>query len=196
MASLKETAELAWRQLNPNPGDETSLEVEEFIATAKSEYAWQMQLEYWNQKQREGEAVMPSHLLTEVELPVKDNKMDISKLNIFRNFFADIWLVNVGGIGCDCLYIKSDPNMSQLLCGDDSKPDEARTYYPLGKAIVFPNGVHKNPLPIIYANRGDELDDDIEIDDGIAAIVRTRLIDIYGGKTGQEDVTNNTNSNG
>lgn len=86
--------------------------------------------------------------------------------------------------------------MSQLLCGDDSKPDEARTYYPLGKQIVFPLGVHKNPLPIIYANRGDELDDDIEIDDGIAAIVRTRLIDIYGGKTGTEDVTNNTNSNG
>lgn len=194
MASLKETAELAWRQLFPNPGDETALEVEEFIATAKSEYAYQMQLEYWAQKQREGEAVMPSHLITEVELPVKENRMDISKLNIFRNFFADVWLVNVGGIGCGCLYIKSDANMSQLLCGDDSKPDEARTYYPQGKEIIFPRGVHKNPLPIIYANRGDELDDDIEIDDGIAAIVRTRLIDIYGGKTGTEDVTNNTNS--
>ncbi len=31
-------------------------------------------------------------------------------------------------------------------------------------------------------------------DEAVGAIVRTRLIEIYGGKTSQEDQTNNENS--
>ncbi len=39
------------------------------------------------------------------------------------------------------------------------------------------------------------MDDRLEIDDSIGAIIRTRLLELYGNKIGREDVTNNQNSN-
>jgi hypothetical protein len=41
---------------------------------------------------------------------------------------------------------------------------------------------------------GENVDGDIEIDDAIAAIVRTRLNEIYLGKIPKEDITNNSSS--
>lgn len=194
MASLKETAEVSWRQVFPNPGDDTAITVDEFIVTAKGEYAWMMQLNYWAEKQRDGEAVIPSHVLSEKVMDVVNNEIDISSLNIFRSLSADIWLQNIGGLDCKCRYMKSDVNMSQLLCDDDSKPDNFRTYLTIGNKIKFPNGTHSKSLPIIYANSGDEIDDDIEIDDGIASLIRAKLIEMYSGKTGKEDLKNDTSS--
>lgn len=195
VANLKSIAQLAFNQLNPGGGDETSLDVEEYVETAKSEYAWQMQLWYWAERQREGEAVMPSHLLKEVEMDVVDDAIDISSLSIFRNFSSDLWLQNIGGLSCTCRYQKSDLNLTQLLCGDDSQDENVKTYYVVGKKIKFPQGTHAKKLTIIYANRGEDVDDEIEIDDGVAGIVRSRLIEIYGGKVPAEDTTNNSNPN-
>jgi hypothetical protein len=41
---------------------------------------------------------------------------------------------------------------------------------------------------------GENVDEDIEIDDTIAAIIRSRLNEIYLGKIPKEDVTNNSSS--
>ena len=194
MANLRAIAELAWRQVFPNPSDETKLKKGDFIATARSEYAYQMLLFYWNEKQREGYWNIPSYLLTEVEKDIINDEMDISDLKILFSLPQEIWLQNIGGINCECKYVKSDVNKSQLLCDDDSLGDGARTYYPIGKKIKFPKGVHANKLPIIYANNGNAVDDNIEVDDAVAGIVRRSLIEIYTGKTGQEDKTNNSNS--
>lgn len=192
--NLKEVSELSWRQLYPQPNDETAISLEEFIATAKSEYAYEMWLKARNDKREEGSYDVPSNILVEKELDVKDGVMDISDLQILRSIPEEKWLQNIGGLNCECKYIKSDVNKTALLCDDDSLPDTARTYYVVGNKIKFPQGTHSNKLPIIYASSGEDIDDNISIDDAIAGIIRTRLIEIYAGKTGREDVTDNTNS--
>ena len=86
-------------------------------------------------------------------------------------------------------------NLSKILCDDDSLPDDAFTFYPQGKKIIFPKGTHTTPLSIVYANNGEEIDDTIEVDDAIGGIVRRSLIEIYGGKIGKEDTQNDSDSN-
>lgn len=153
-----------------------------------------MLLLYWKEKREEGFFNIPSNLLSTTKLPVVNNKADISELGIFRGFPSDIWLQNVGGLGCKCKYVKTTVNMVQLTGDDDSLPDESRTFLPLGQEIIFPQGVHENPITIVYTNMGENVDGDIEVDDTIAAIVRTRLNEIYLGKIPKEDVTNNSSS--
>lgn len=196
MASLFSIANLSFRKCFPNPSDETSLEVEDFIESAKAIYSYQMLLFYWKQRDTEGEFTLPSNLLQESEIEVKDGKADISKLSIFNSLPNDLWLVNVGGLGCGCDYVKSDVNRAQLLCDDDSLSDNARIYIPVGKEIRFPQGVHKSPIKIIHASLGENIDEDIEIDDALAAVVREKLDEMYLGRTAPEDVTNNSNANG
>ena len=106
------------------------------------------------------------------------------------------WLMNVGGVGCSCDYVKSTINTSQLLCDDDSLGENVKKYYVVGNKIKFPNGAHSDIVSIIYAHNGETLDDNMTIDDSIGGIVRQRLIEIYLGKIVPEDKTNNSNSNG
>lgn len=195
MANLLEVCELSWRQMFPNPGDETSIAKEEFIATGKYEFAYFTWLAFLNEKDKEGFAEVPSYLLTEKEIDVVDNEMDISDLKTFKSLPQEIWLQNVGGLNCQCKYVKSTVNLSQLLCDDDSLDDSARTYYIIGKKIKFPKGVHKSPLSIMYANMGETVSGYIEVDEGIASLIRDKLNAIYLGKVAPVDVTNNSNPN-
>lgn len=192
MANLNSVAELAWLQLYPHGSDEAAVTKEEFIETARLEAAYQLLLLLWKERREFGFFNIPTYLLSEKELEVVNDEMDISSLRIHRSFPSDLWLAQVGGLTCGCEYVRMDLNVAQLMCDDDSLADDARTYIVVGNKIKFPLGVHKNPLPVIYANRGENL---IEIDDAIAGIVRVRLIEIYGNKTGKEDVTNDSNSN-
>lgn len=195
MATLQSVCELAWRQVYPNPSDEAAVQLEEFIETGASEYAYQMLLLYWKEKREEGSFNIPSNLLSTGKLDVVNGVADISALKVFRGLPNDLWLQNIGGIGSKCKYVKSSVNIAQVLEDDDSLPDNVKTYFPIGNQIQFPNGVHENPVSIIYANMGENIEGETEIDDTIAAIVRTRLIEIYLGKENKEDVTNNSNSN-
>lgn len=153
-----------------------------------------MLLFYWKERAEEGEFILPSSLLEESEIDIIDNKADISKLNIFTSLPNNLWLINIGGLGCSCHYVKSDVNKAQLLCDDDCLPDDARTYIPLGKEIWFPQGTHTTPLKIIHASLGKDIDENIEIDDALASLVRDKLDDMYANKVGIEDETNNSNS--
>lgn len=192
MASLLEISELAFRQVYPNPTDETPISLQEFISSAKLEYSYQFLLWYWKEKAVEGVFDMPSELSTEIELPVVDNEMDISGLDIMSRLPNSLWLQNIGGLTCECKYVKSNINLTQLLCDDDSLPDIYKTYLIIGNKIKFPKGTHATPLSIIYANSGKQIGDDIEVMPEIGAIVRTRLVEIYGGRIGLEDKTNNS----
>lgn len=195
MATLQETCELAWRQCFPNPSDETSISKEEFIATGRTEFAYQSLLMAWKEKSEDGYYEVPSYLSTEVELEVKNGEIDTTELKILRSLPQEVWVQNIGGLGCHCQYIKSTINLTALLCEDDSLDDNVKTYYFQGKKIKFPRGVHKSPLTIIYANSGDGVDGRTEVDAAIAAIIRSRLMEIYLGKIAPEDRTNNSNAN-
>lgn len=193
MANLLSIAELAWKQLFPEGSDETKVKKEQFIADSKTEYAYQLWAKILADKREEGQIDIPSYLLSEKELEVTDNVMDLTGLKIMRSLPFEIWLQNVGGINCECRYIKSTINLSQVLCDDDSIGDNDRTYYPVGKKIKFPRGTHSKKLTIIYANNGELVDDQIEVDDAIGGLVRRSLIELYGGKVGKQDETNNSN---
>jgi hypothetical protein len=195
MANLKSIAQQAYDQLFPRPTDEEAVDLQDFVATAKSIFAYELWKKIKEDKLLYGECDIPSYLLSEKELEVVDNKMDISSLKIMRSIDQELWLQDIGGPTCECPYVKSTLNLTKILCDDDSLPDHSKTYYPQGKSIIFPNGVHKTPLTIIYANQGEEVNDVIEIDDAIAAIIRVRLIEIYGGKVGVADTENDTNPN-
>lgn len=195
MANLLSIAEEAWSQIFPRPNDEEAVDREDFVATAKTQYAFELWKRIKEDKREYGTCDIPSYLLSEAELEVVDNEMDISSLSIMRSIDQELWLQDIGGVSCECLYVKSTLNQTKSLCDDDSLPDTAKTFYPLGKKIKFPRGTHKTPLKIVYANNGQEIDGMIEVDDAIGGIVRIRLIEIYGGKIGPEDPSNDSQSN-
>lgn len=190
--NLKEVADLSWSQLFPEASVQSKIPKESFIRTAYSSFAYQTLLMAWRTKAEEGYFEVPSYLLTEVELPIVNNEMDISGLKYFKALPTELWLQNIGGI-CDCKYVKSSVNISQLLCDDDSMDDATKPYFPLGRKLVFPKGTHKTPLSIIYANMGEDLNGNIEVDEAIADLIRTRLSEIYLGKVPPADVTTQNN---
>ncbi len=192
MANLLSICEIAWLQLYPTATDEAPITKEEFIETGFVEYAYQFLLWYWKEKGTEGVFNVPGNLSSEHELDVVDNEIDLSGLDIMSKLPNDLWLQNIGGLTTDCNYVKSNINQTQLLKDDDSLPQDYKTYLIVGKKIKFPLGTHKTPISIIVANSGKEIDGEVEVDDAIGAIVRTRLIEIYGGKIGLQDKTNNT----
>lgn len=195
MATLQSISELSWRQIFPNPSSQTSITKQEFIATARSEWAYQTLLAAWKEKADEGYYNVPSYLISEVTKDIVNNEMDISDLKYFKSLPQDVWLINIGGINCKCKYIKSDVNLTQLLCDDDSMDDAAKSYYITGKKIKFPNGTHKTPLPLTYANMGDDASGTVEVDDALGALIRQRLQELYLGKVPATDVTDNNNPN-
>lgn len=196
MANLLEIAELAWGQLFPHPTDEAAVTKEEFITTAKTQYPLQMWVHARNTKNEDGVFNVPSNILVQSDpLPVKDNKINISELNIMRGLPNEVWLQNIGGLTCKCKYVKSTLNLSQIFEDiDDGLPEGTKTYLVLGKEILFPKGTHANELPIIYASNGIENDGLYEIDDVVGAMIQQQLILIYTNKIGKEDKNNDGKS--
>lgn len=195
MANLNSIAELFWRQLFPNPTDETSISLQEIIETAKGEYSYQYLLWYWKEKREEGSFNMPADLATEKEFNVVNNEIDISGLEIMSRLPYDQWLVNLGGLTCECRYVKSNINQTQLLCEDDSLPEDYKPYLIIGKKIKFPKGTHADKITMIYANNGADADGNVEVADELAALVRRGLAEIYLAKINPEDKTNNSSAN-
>jgi hypothetical protein len=193
--TIQAIAELAWRQIFPNPKDETSVTKEEFIETAKLEYASQVWRFNREEKLLSGENNINPVLLSDKTLPVKEKRIDISSLGALRSLPNNTWIQSLGEIGCgECQYDIMDLNKYRLLCDDDSRNPEKKPAIVQGKSIFFPEGAHTAEVPIVYANTGSDLDDETEVDDAIGGVVRRALIDIYG-KRMPEDKTNNSNSN-
>ncbi|MEO6638045.1 MAG: hypothetical protein ABIN25_07195 [Ginsengibacter sp.] len=192
---MKSISELAFRAIFPNPGDETSVTRQEFLAAAKLQYAYQYLLLYWKMRREEGYFTMPSHLLVQESFEVINNEVDISCIKTFRAIGDDAFLISVGGLTCSCTYVKTNVNRKLLLCDDNSLPDGERTFLVLGKKIIFPKGAHTSPIEIIYASTGDNLKDDTEVEESVGAMVYEKLLELYGrNKLGLEDVTNNSSS--
>jgi hypothetical protein len=193
MANLLEVAELAWIQIYPDPSNQPANKKEEFIASARHMYAHELFLKHYQEKSVEGYAEIPSLLLNEEEFDVVNGEINLEGVATLRALPADMWLQNVGGVDC-CRYMKTSLNLAQALCDDDCAGG-ARKYYPVGKVIKFPNGTDKDKLTVTYVGVGKKINGRLEIDDQIAGLLRMRLIELYGGKVGKVDVTNDGNPN-
>lgn len=192
MANLLEIANLAWLQLFPKGADDAPITKEEFITTAKIQYPLQMWVQARNEKNEEGVYNVPPNILVQSDpLPVKDNEIDISKLPVMYGLPNQVWLQNIGGLTCGCKYIKSTINATQILHDtEDGLPDDTKTFLVIGKKIQFPKGTHADKLTIIYASNGIENDGLYEVDDVVGALIQQQLIQIYTGKIGKEDKSN------
>lgn len=193
MANLLEVANLAFNTVFPIPNEKTANSLEEFIAQAKIQYASSMWIYRQEQIATDGYFQMPSDLLTEIELDVNEKEIDLSKLEYLAALPNDLWLQNVGGINCECKYVKTTYNLAQLLCDDDSMNDSDHLFYILGKKIKFLKEPHKSKLPITYANTGTRLNErEIEVNDYVAEKVGTKLLQIYGKRMPVDDTNNQT----
>lgn len=191
--NLKEVAELVFNKVFPSA--ETPIDVVEVERMAYAEFAYHTLMLLYNQKGQDGFYEVPSYLLTEVEKDVVENEIDISDLEPFKVIPSDVWMQNIGGFGCDCKYVKTTVNLSQLTCGSDRADDNERRYFLVGKKIKFPDGTHKKTLTITYANMGEDLNGDIEVSEEVASLIIKRLDEYYTGRVPVSDVTNNSNPN-
>lgn len=183
---------MEYRKLFPNPSDESALKKEDFISSAKTVYAAAVWIRVKENK-RSGEPYeIPSVLLeTSEELIVRDGVIDTSQLKALTSLPDELWLQGVIG---DC-YMKTSFNLWKTLKDDDSQPDSIKPYYPLGKKVVFPLGANSPKLSIVYAKLGSTIDGDVEVEGSLGQIIRDKLAEMYGGKIGKEDKTNNSNPN-
>lgn len=192
--NLKSICQVAYDTIYPNAGATTSVKVEHFIEVGLVRYAFEMWLVSKELKRSEGEWDIPETLFREAELTVDDNNhADISSLKIFSSPEGRYWIGRLGDFDCDCGYIRHTVNMANMLC-DDEYDGNKKTYIVFGKKIRFPKGVHTKTIPIIYASNGNDVDDEIEIDDAIAGRVEEYLWKRFTGKL-PEDRTLNSNSN-
>ncbi len=194
MASLNEISQLVYDQVFPLPRGKNSIDIEDFKAAARIEYAAAMWIYRQEQISSDGYFQMPSDLLTEIELPVNNNEIDLSELQYLSALPNDLWLQNLGGVNCDCKYLKTTFNLAQILCDDDSADSGTHYYYIIGKKIKFIKKPHANKLPLTYANNGDGVSDDVEVNEYVGVKVKDKLIAIYGRKL-PVDITQDQNPN-
>lgn len=193
MASLNEICQEVYDSVYPNASIQTSIKVEHLLVEARVRYAYEMWLQSKISAREDGGWEVPSVLLQDATIEVKDNEADISALNIFRSFEGDMWIQSIGGYDCECSYMKQSVNISKMLC-DDEYLGNSKPYVIVGKKIKFPKGSHEKSLPITYASNGEGLDGDMEIDDAIGALVSDYLWKRFTNRL-PEDRTVNSNSN-
>lgn len=194
MASLNSIAELVYRQINPNFGDENGNLLAEYIASANLLYATQLWKINRDDNYREGQNSLPSNLLTPVTLEIVNNEVDLTDVPAFFSMPNNSWLQSLGGFECGiCEYDIMDLNKYKLLCNDDSMVNSKPAVI-VGKKIKFPKGTYgkKDEIELIYA--GSSVNSDFEIDDVIGGMIRVSLFELYSKKF-MEDKTNNSNPN-
>lgn len=180
MPTLNEVCELVWRKVVPNGSAQSDTKRDEIIATGQLQYASSMWIRSKELEASDGYFEIPAGLLTEKEFPVNDNMIDLTDEPVLNSLGSNGWLQDVGGVGCDCKYIKSSLNEEKILKGDDSIGN-ARTFFPVGKKIMFPRGTHNSKLKVTYVNNGSGLDaDEIMIDEYVGAKVMDKLMQLYG----------------
>lgn len=189
MSNIKEIAQINYDVIYPNATAQTSVKVEHFISESLTRYAWEMFRLSREIKREDGFWEIPSSLWRDANITVVDNVADISDLNIFRSFEGDTWIGNIGGFNCECVYLMQTVNLSQILCDPDYWGNN-KPYFVVGKSIKFPAGVHKTTLPITYASNGDDVDDTIEVDDAIGALISEYLYKKFSGKFPEDRTAN------
>lgn len=190
---LQSIAQVAYDQIYGNNTAQNAIKVEHFIEVAKSRYAYEMWLQSKTLGRAEGEWEIPSAILRDGEIEVKDNEADISALNIFRSLKGEVWLASIGA-GCDCDYMRVTPNMYKILCGTEYTGN-SKPYIVTGNKIKFPEGTHHKELPITYASNGLDISErKIEVDDAIGALVSDYLWKRFTNRL-PVDRTNDANEN-
>lgn len=193
MANLLEIAQEVYDEVFPNPSPQNAVKFDHVLVVAKSRYAYELWLKSKNDAREDGGWEVPSALWREAEIEVSNNKADISHLKIFRSYDGDAWLGSVGD-GCDCPYVRVSMNLYGVIGCDKEYLGNSLPYTVIGNSIKFHNGAHSKTVPIVYASSGEDMDDNVEIDDAMSALVSDYLWKRFANKL-PVDRTNNSNEN-
>jgi len=188
MVKLFSIAETVWRQIHPQPGDETSVLLAEVIASAKVEYAGVIAINAY-QLRAENEFEVPSEIIGVKKIDIQDNVADLSNLKIVRGLPNDLWFISLTGEKCG--YVKTTASGHLLSNPQDIQPK--KFVYAVGERLIFPDGTQDKNATLVYADAGTDFND-IPIPENLGMLVRQRLEQIYLGKVGREDLTNNSSS--
>lgn len=177
MSDLKTIAQIAYDRLFPNANAQTPQKIEHFIEKAKIELAYQMWLISKQEKAADGEWEVPSTLLRIADLDIVDGQADLSGVAIFRSLQNGTWIQSIGGNGCN--YQRRSANLNQILTDDDYDGND-KPYFEISDKLVFPKGAHGKTVQIIYASNGEDLDENIRVDDAIGGLLLNSLVQFYG----------------
>lgn len=192
--TLQAVAELVYRQVNPNPKDESPSTLAEYIESAKLRFAYRTwERNRLNKSMGEGN-VVDGALVRSYDMTVVDKKASIAEISPLRMLTDNMWIQSVGGISCGgCQYTVMDINSYKLLCDDESRnPEYDKAAVPVGSSILFPDGAHAETVELIYVNDGSDVEDDMDVDGSIGAMVQSDLFALYS-KQFKEDKSNNSN---
>ena len=197
MKSIRLIAELAWRQLNPNPSEEVANLKEEYIETAKNEFAGLAWIQYMGARKEGDKAVFEGLLRRKVYLPQE------SEEGLFLQLDEDVIdLPNDEGIRMVAAVAKGVRPLTKAraeslnLFQDD--PGE-KVFYRLQRKIFFPYGLNvqgKTSVAVLMVSAGAIGEDDLLIPAHMAADIHGALINKYGPTKGvPSNVTNDSNAN-
>lgn len=191
--SLWTIAELAWRQINPGGKDEAKNTLEEFVETAKDEYA-SAAFSLWIELRNETDFSIIEQLLTRKKYEVKEdiNGLYTDLETTIMDFPRDLGLFKV-------VPPKQDPLTKTTLGTYDLFKEDTgeKTYYRISKQIFYPDGFEIPTKEVmITLVSSDFIDEEIEIPDTLASRVRDAVLKKYLSTNQiQQDETNNKNAN-
>jgi hypothetical protein len=195
--SLWTIAELAWRQINPGGSDEAKNTLEEYVETAKDEFA---NILYQSYKAGQGDAdysLLEAFLQTKLYELKEDAdglyvELDVDVINLPNDM--GVWQVRPKGRKTQPL-TKTTAISRNLF---DNDPTEVRSYYREGRLIRFPDGVDcpgATAMKVTLATM-DDMEDKNEVPEGFATPIRNALLQKYGGTISvPSNDTNNQNAN-
>lgn len=198
MKSIRAVAELAWRQLNPQPGDEVLTLKEEMIETAKNEFAGQAWVQYVNARKEGDKAIFESMLRRKVYLPeesVEGLFVQLDETIIDLPNDEGIRLVAAVTKGARP-FTKGRLESHNLFADDHGE----KTYYRLQDKIFFPDGLNvpgsKISVSVLLVTAGALNEDDLLVPAHMASAIHDALLQKYQPTRNiPSNVTNDQNPN-
>jgi hypothetical protein len=190
--SIWTIAELVWRQLNPGGKEEAKHTLEEYVETAKDEYA-DIAFSTWLQLRNDKDLSLIENLLHRQEFEVKENsegkysELDISIMDLPRDM--GVFRVQPPKQGP---MTKTTLGTKDLFQGD---PGEY-TYYRTGTKVFYPDGfaIPETKKVLITYVSSDLIDDDLSVPEIFASRISNALRKAYGPTLNiPADTTNNKN---
>jgi hypothetical protein len=193
--SLWTISELAFRQIY-GEGGETKNTLEEFVETAKDEYASQV-FNMWLTLKNDEDLSLLEGLLHQSPYPVQNLPNIIGEDSLYIQLDVEIFSLP-RDLGVFAVHAGKEKLTKGTFATKNlfaSDPGE-KIYYRLGDKLFFPDGFsapNQKEVMVTFISL-DLIDDDLRVPDFLATPIRDKLFNLYGkGLELPEDPTDNKN---